>query len=361
MGILLARRGLLALVVLSVLSIGACCLQAGPEGQTGTSGSGSASGSGGSTGSAPPTGPAYVMIVQDLSGSMCEPIQATAPSGQSCLSSQGPVTKGYCSVCSPGSGTCTDAVHCASQLQLTSGAVTSVLGNLKLTRGQLFLGLASFPSANSTCGTGSVQIPVGAALDTLPKILQLYGAAAPSGGAPMAATLAVAATDPALSNPDPTARKFILLVTDGLPNCAASSACTTTPWSDGQPWGCASPSLVAAKSPGAMPPAGCACSFGSCATDASLSLCCPVEVQQPNEATFCLDDQSTEAEIGKLYATQNITTYVLGTGYDYASDSSVLNAMAAAGHGSATALQAKVPGALAALFTINVPASDGGH
>jgi hypothetical protein len=349
------------------LSLAACCFQPAQEvltsGGTGTSagtnGSTSSGGSGGSTGSAQPTGAAYVMIVQDLSGSMCEPVQPSAPNGgASCLSTAEAV-KGYCSVCSPGDGDCTDPTDCASQLQLASSTMIAVL-NLTPGSGQLYVGLASFPGTGSTtCETGSVLIPVGDAVGNIPQIVQFYQEAVPSGGAPMAATLAVAANDPAMGNPDPTVRKIILLVTDGLPNCAATSACTSEPWSNGQSYGCASPAEVAATLPsgGPMPtpPMGCSCSFGGCPETDEAS-CCPVTTGS-TEASYCLDDQNTESEIGNLYATQNITTYVVGTGHGYATNPTVLNAMAAAGHG--TLFQASAPAPLQAFLLSLIP--DGGQ
>jgi hypothetical protein len=297
--------------------------------------------------------PPDIMIVQDLSGSMCEPIQLTAPNnGPSCLATTGS-NMGYCSVCSPGGGSCADPTDCASKIQLVATSMSSILSGLKPAPGQLNIGLTTFGGANQTgCNTGSVQVPVADAVTTIPEITQFYASAGPGGGTPTSATLAVAATDPTLTNPDPTARKFILLVTDGLPNCDQTSPCMTEPWSNGQVYGCASTAEVAATlSTGTAtptPPADCVCSFGSCPNVNDTSLCCPLpDTVGPVQAPwYCLDDVGTEGEIAKLYSSQNITTYVVGMGYDYGSNSSVLDAMAAAGHGNPTAFQASTPAAL---------------
>lgn len=192
--------------------------------------------------------PPEVMIVQDTSGSMCEPIQAAdgpgGTSGNSCLATAGGGEAGYCSFCQPGysssAGTAADCDPatgaCATRLQLTAAAIAQVLSGLSPLPGQLNLGLASFPAAGSDqCGTGTIEVPIGDATSTIPAIVSAYGGFAPGGGTPTDATLQVAANDPAMTG-NPNATKAIVLVTDGLPNCAPSSACTTEPWSDGKAW-----------------------------------------------------------------------------------------------------------------------------
>ncbi len=330
-------------------SISGSTKASGSSGTTGgTSGGGSTNTSSGASSSGPPK-PAAVMIVQDLSGSMCQPIQATDPAGASCLGTTGTLTTGYCSNCFSGAGACSDPVNCASQLQQAASTLTSVLNSLDPASGQLSLGLASFPSSTSQCGTGSVEVSVGDAVGTIPRIIQFYGGAAPSGGGPLAATLAVAATDPLMANPDPTARKFILLVTNGWPNCAASSPCATEDWSNGQPLGCASPAVVAAAGITASPPAGCTCSFGNCTDISTLASCCPI-APAAQSSLYCLDEQNSASELATLYSTLNITTFVVAVGFAYGGNPTVLNELAAAGHGSASPLQANDPAALQALL-----------
>jgi hypothetical protein len=310
--------------------------------------------------------PPDIMILQDTSGSMCEPIQladgTNGAIGNSCLSTDGGLEVGYCSFCQPGYSTTLAASTaqtdcdftsggplpaCATKMQLTANAMATVLNGLAPAPGTVNFGLTSFAS-QAACAPGVIQVPVGDATTTIPQIISFYKGVAPNGGTPTAATLAVAASDPTMSNPDPTARKFILLVTDGLPNCAPTSPCTSTPWSDGKAWGCASPALVAAQGSDAGPPAACQCSFGPCENGQNFNFCCPVEVGNSDEAWYCLDDQNAESELSQLFGTQNITTYVIGMGYDYGSNVSVLDAMADAGGGSPTAYQANTPAALAA-------------
>ncbi|HUB05487.1 MAG TPA: hypothetical protein VMB50_00710 [Myxococcales bacterium] len=305
--------------------------------------------------------PPDIMIVQDLSGSMSEPIQLTAPaSGQSCLATSGPGScAGYCASCSPGCGPCSDPTDCGSKMQLVTTAMTGILNGLKPAAGQLNMGLTSFGGGNNDgCVTGTIQVHIGDAVTTIPEIDQIYNSASPAGGTPTAATLQVAATDPALTNPDPSARKFIILVTDGLPNCSEDSeatACQSAKWPDGNTYGCASPNWQVPQVNGQdqQPPPGCVCSFGSCADPSkNTSDCCEAASVAGSEAPwYCLDDQGTENVIASLYANQNIVTYVVGLGYDYASSPTVLNAMAAAGHGSPTAFQASSPAALQTQLT----------
>jgi hypothetical protein len=290
------------------------------------------------------------MIVQDLSGSMCQPINSTSPGGTSCLATEGKVTAGYCSNCFPGVGTCIDPVNCASQMGQASTALTAVLTDIHPTTGQLNLGLAAFPASGDTlCGLGTIRVPIGDAVTTLPQIVAFYQSAEPSGGAPMAATLAVAAQDPALTNPNPAVKKIILLVTNGWPNCASTSPCTTEPWSNGQVYACASPAEVAATGVQAMPPPDCSCSFGTCATTATPADCCPA-TPSVNAAFYCLDDQATADELGNLYYAQNITTYVVDVGIGYGTNATVLNELAQAGYGSSPPFLASSPAPLEALL-----------
>ena len=280
---------------------------------------------------------------------MCQPINAATPSGSSCLATEGTVTANYCSTCFPGAGTCSDLVSCASQMQQAATAITSVLKALAPSAGQLNLGLASFPATGDQCGAGSIQIPIGDAVTTIPTIAAFYGNAKPSGGGPMAATLAVAATDPTLANPDPSVRKVILLVTNGWPNCASSSPCTAEPWSDGKDYGCASPAEVAATGSTATPPPGCTCSFGTCASASAPASCCPVS-STVNSALYCLDDEATANELASLFASQNITTFVVALGLGYGGNGAVLTELAGAGHGSATPFSAGDPAAIETLL-----------
>ncbi len=309
--------------------------------------------------------PPDILIVQDLSGSMCEPIQQTDPGGKSCLATDGGQA-GYCSVCLPGGGPppsagdcATGSSACAAKISLVSDAMQTVLNDLPQVAGQLYLGLASFPS-DSQCGTGQIDIPVGDATTTIPQIVSFYGSAAPNGGTPTAATLsAVVSADPLMSNPDPNSRKFIILITDGLPNCNGTNPCGSAPWSDGQVHACESPRYLASLTDGgfsATPAAGCFCSNGSCESlEGNQADCCTYDpATYPQIATEeCLDDVNTVQAIADLYTQQGIRTYVVGMGYDYGSNPGILDEMADAGGGNPTAYKATSPqGLLAAIQSV---------
>ncbi|MHB8419335.1 MAG: hypothetical protein ACYDCL_14755 [Myxococcales bacterium] len=293
-----------------------------------------------------------IMIVQDTSGSMCESIQLADSAGNACVSTAGNADAKYCSFCQPGdtssvgsSADCGGGGACATKMQLTSSAMNQILGELNPTKGSLFLGLTAFPS-DSSCGTPTAAVvPIGDATQTIPQIEAFYSSIAdnPNGGTPTAATLGVVAQDPAMT--DPTARKFVLLVTDGLPNCNGGNACGTAAWSNGQSYGCESPNFLAGPGggPNASPPAGCTCSFGSCNDLTVTASCCTGP-----SPLFCLDGTAAVGAVQALY-NQGVTTYVVGMGLDYsAGAAAVLDEMAQAGQNSPDAghIQANDPATL---------------
>ncbi len=268
-----------------------------------------------------------IMIVQDTSGSMCEAIGLQGTSGQSCLGNDG-----YCSNCSPGNGTC--VAGCTTKMQLTTNTFNQILTQLQPDAGQLFLGLAAFPDDTSdngslaaACGTGSVVVPVGDATTTIPEIEGYYTQIAtnPFGGTPTAATLlGPVANDPTLDVTDATVPKYVLLVTDGLPNCDATNPCGTMPWSNGTSYGCESPNYLASKGISALPNSACACSFGDCSNPSVTASCCTGS--DPNE---CLDGTAAIAAVTALHQ-KGIKTIVVGMGADY-TNAAVLDGMMAAG------------------------------
>ncbi|HUB05488.1 MAG TPA: hypothetical protein VMB50_00715 [Myxococcales bacterium] len=286
--------------------------------------------------------PPAVLIVQDTSGSMCEPIQRDAGADSCIATGGGTEVADYCSVCLPGAGTpgnpaeCTPTGACASKMSLVASTLTTALDGLGVDAGQLLLGLASFPS-NATCGTGAVQVPIGDAVATIPPIEQFYAKAVPSGGTPTAATLAAAvASQPSMmSGP-----RYVLLITDGLPNCDAQNPCGTEPWAGagGASYACASPGYLATQGiTGVTAPAACQCSNGQCGTLSTTQADCCTFLPSQNQAVAseeCLDGPASVAAVASLKAA-GITTYVAGLGYDYDSSSgaTVLSEMAQAGQG----------------------------
>ncbi|MHB1846887.1 MAG: hypothetical protein ACYCWW_18865 [Deltaproteobacteria bacterium] len=297
--------------------------------------------------------PPYVMIVQDTSGSMNEPIQLQAPNGDSCISPN----NGYASCALDNScPSSADDADCQTRMVLTAQDVQGALNQLKPAAGALFVGLASFPytdpkslgPSSDQCQAGAVEVSVQDAVEGIPAIDGWYtsllaNSNQPSGGTPTAATLSIAvANDSHMSDPDPSVPKYVILVTDGLPNCDSSHPCGSEPWSDGVAHGCESVKVLATQGTNATPPTGCVCSFGTCPDPSAKNAgatCCPA-----NSPLYCLDDQASINAVAGLKANQNITTYVVGLGYDY-NNGTILDAMAAAG-GTGTHLQANDPATL---------------
>lgn len=91
-------------------------------------------------------------------------------------------------------------------------------------------GLAVYPETNGgadACGAGRVEVEVPAvAGQSNAQIASVLDQTAPAGGTPSAATLQEIAADAAFASAE--ASRYVVLVTDGQPNCnAAISACTS--------------------------------------------------------------------------------------------------------------------------------------
>lgn len=135
----------------------------------------------------------------------------------------------------------------------------------------------------------AVNVKVAPAADTVPLINALMAATAPSGGTPTARALKAAhdyytgGSGLALEG-----KKYVLLVTDGGPNCnsSATASCDATK---------------------------CTMNLdGSCS--AGVTNCCDKSLETPggvNPLDLCLDDASVTAQIDALRAA-NINTFVIG-------------------------------------------------
>ncbi len=301
----------------------------------------------------------YLMIVQDTSYSMCEPIDRDA----------GLVTDttnfGYAYCAANGD---------ESKMGLTATVMQSVLLGLDPVKDPFFLGLTSFPGQGGGCGAGATEYPLGDATTTLMQISAWYNGITgnESGATPTAATLAgPVASDPVFQSPDAGTAKYVLLITDGLPNCNSMNACVfgspaEYSWSDGNQRGCMSPNWLAATGAGMpTPPANgeCVCALGACTNpDPNRGYtyrndCCIVDpTVEASDGGFpyavdaadeCLDATNTVQAIAALYA-QGITTYVVGMGFDF-TNATVLDLMAQAGQNdpNATHFQADNPEQLA--------------
>jgi hypothetical protein len=247
-----------------------------------------------------------VMLLVDKSGSMSGPIMAGDPQ----------CTPG----CGPGGPAC--PAGCKTRIsELRSAMNTFLTSSGTVAR----MGLAFFP-ADSSCGsTAAISAdfpPENAAADDngtdaaliakAMDINQKITAIAPNGGTPTADSLAFVGTKIDLTSPR---LKFVLLMTDGLPNCNANNqnaTCTCNPNICGS---CAASNAICPAQAMA-----CSCTTSSCA--AGTALC----------AKGCLDGDGSTATIADLNS-KGIKTIVVGFGADTAGGTAatVLNSMAVAG------------------------------
>jgi hypothetical protein len=230
-----------------------------------------------------------MMLLVDTSGSMSDPAN---PSLAACKNSSGEV--------------CGIDFHCDisrcptrwSELQLAMSDFLSSSGSVAR------MGLATYPSDPVCRATVSIRIPLpdteaDAELQT--KALEVntsiqaiknfgYGTPIPEGGTPTAQSLEyLLASVPQLK--DTARRNFVLLLTDGLPNCNAAFS------------------------------GSCLCTTGDCSSD----------------KTGCLNKEDSVKAVASLNA-QNIQTVVIGFGADFNASTALgsagaetLNDMAAAG------------------------------
>jgi hypothetical protein len=149
------------------------------------------------------------------------------------------------------------------------------------------------PVAATNCelddGAAAVNIPVGPAVSAVPAIVDLMKKTAPGGGTPTAAALASAydyylrGAGMGLDGP-----KYVLLVTDGGPNCNAANVCTADTCTAN------------------MDKSGqCGVTVPNCC-DPSLKIDGKVD-----PATLCLDDTAVTAQLEGLRSA-GINTFVIG-------------------------------------------------
>ncbi|MFZ5468563.1 MAG: adventurous gliding motility lipoprotein CglB [Myxococcota bacterium] len=219
-----------------------------------------------------------LMLVVDKSGSMAEPIDRSAVECQVAGNPCGPSRQ-----CPAG---CKTRI---SELQRAMGEFLSQHGEVAR------MGLAVFPMASDVCAPGAVTIDV--ASSQAGDIRAAIDALQVGGGTPTAPTLQALASHAPLR--DPNRQDFVLLLTDGLPNCQGGDPNTCVCVVNGQ-------------------------------VDPS---CHPLN---------CLEKQATLAAITALRQVE-VKTIVVGFGADTAQAGTardVLNAMAQAGGFSETYFQA---------------------
>jgi hypothetical protein len=116
---------------------------------------------------------------------------------------------------------CNGAAGCTTRWSALTAAVTNTLAN---TTGSVSWGLKLFSSTGNACGVNSgVEVPV--AVTSVPAINTLIAATTPGGNTPTAQ--AITAATAYLQTVNDQNAKYIVLATDGEPNCAPGQ--TSTP------------------------------------------------------------------------------------------------------------------------------------
>jgi hypothetical protein len=251
--------------------------------------------------------PPNLMIVVDKSGSMNGPIDRTAPECQ--------VGGNVC-----GNVACGSPTDCPANCKTRISELRSAMGNFLTAIGPVRTGFTAFPSGCLCENPGLADISVqlvqaddSASLQrSATAIDNAIQALIPSGGTPTSATLQALGQYAPLQ--DPQRKNFILLLTDGEPNCNAqnpASACGTGTGT-------------------------CQCTTGTCAAGVQqceqngtcVNLC----------SSGCLDQDGTAATIAALHSqSPSIGTLVVGFGADAAGTfgtgyaPGALSAMAVAG------------------------------
>ncbi|HCF58680.1 MAG TPA: hypothetical protein DFS52_11895 [Myxococcales bacterium] len=174
-------------------------------------------------------------------------------------------------------------------------------------------GLALFPaSTGEGCHPGPVSVSLNAEADNVDTIIGQLGAVTPEGGTPTALTIEKAAADPALVNEEPGRLRFVMLLTDGLPNCNPS------PENQARCDACNANLAVCND----ISQNGCLPTFGGFEGECD---------EYPQKGDACLDENGNAEAIAKLKK-NGVETFVIGFGDDFGGDGHrVLNRAAEAG------------------------------
>lgn len=234
-----------------------------------------------------------LMVLLDTSGSMTQPVD---PNDPDCRDTNG-------NLCG-GSIPC-DVSRCPTRWSEMRAAMSSFLDSSgSIAR----MGLTTYPASTGTTATqclasSSVKIPIPQVDDADTAALQnaatqisneilnkpINGSGGPSGGTPTAESVRFVGTQPELQTQERD--DFVLLLTDGLPNCNPNNP-----------------------------------NVGTTACDCGATTC-------PNNPQVCLDRDASVAAVTELKTQKEIRTIVIGFGADTAAGSgpATLNAMAEAG------------------------------
>jgi hypothetical protein len=192
------------------------------------------------------------------------------------------------------SGSMNDPLGGSSRWSAMKTALGTALDKVK---GSIAFGLEFFPNgpdAKQTCdvpaGAAAIVLPVGPGATTVPQIVQAFEANQPAGGTPTAAALARAYDYYTTgAGKGLTGDRFVLLATDGGPNCNAALTCATATCTLNldDPQRTCGPRLP----------------------DGTAANCCDPKI--PGGPSSCLDDAATTVQIGKL-AAAGVKTFVVG-------------------------------------------------
>ena len=241
-----------------------------------------------------------IMLMVDNSGSMYLPINPNSPACR--FADGGPCGTDYTS----------PSTYCPSGCPTRTSELRRAMAVFFADAGTVGrFGLTTFPYPvpppdgpyDTECSTGSVRVPVSQSNDvdaelqaTANQINSVIQNDQVGGGTPTGATLRMLADNPGLQ-PQPGRDSYVLLETDGVPNCNPNNALNT----------CTNPTA-------------CACSGDvCCAGDPTF------------QRLLCLDQAATVSAIANMYTNKNIKTIVLGLGDETAASAPTLNAMAEAG------------------------------
>jgi Mg-chelatase subunit ChlD len=112
----------------------------------------------------------------------------------------------------------------------------SASGFLAKTGAGAEFGLILFGNTAQTCQPGTIVQPVGASTD---QVRQSINSAISTGGTPTAASLKAVLDDPKMNTPEAERDRFVMLLTDGAPNCnPALNDCARTTGTCDPGWQC---------------------------------------------------------------------------------------------------------------------------
>lgn len=216
-----------------------------------------------------------LMVLLDTSGSMTQPVD---PNDPDCT--QGGTLCGTSIPC--------DVNRCPTRWSEMRGAMSAFLTTSGSTAR---MGLTTYPASEGTTATqcnasSAVKIPIPQVDDTDTTSLQtaatqisneilnrpISGSGGPSGGTPTSESIKFVGAQPELQTVD--RQDFILLLTDGLPNCNLNAGDPRT----------------------------CTCTQANCGTSNSLA---------------CLDKDNSVAAVTELKTQKQIQTIVIGFGADF--------------------------------------------